>query len=771
MNAMARSVLLGLLAWLAACSAGEQAAMPADSQPAASAADQAGLDSLRQLERTASAGELDRLPVWEGIAPEAVQPGVQRLLAEVEQKFAALEANPEPGWSALMEPLERLDQRLGHVMGAIGHLLNVKYSDELKAAHDEVRPGYVKLLNRMGQSRPIYDAMIALRDGEASATLNLAQRRILAESIRGMERAGILLDEAGQARYREIQQRLAQLGDDFGANLVKQEQAIRIEVADPERVAGVPEAVLALAAKAARESGADEGSGAEGSGADEDGAANEGGDAEAASAENGPWQFAVNGPNYVAIMEHGRSRGLREEFYRAYRSRGAVAQFDNRPLVEETLQLRQELATLLGFAHYAEFSVDDKMAPSVGAVWELFGKLEAAARPAAEREYAELLQFMADQGAPEAEDPQPWDIPFWSERLREARYDYDEERLRDFFQMPAVFDGLFALVQRLYGFELRRADGSAPVWDASVRFFELLKEGEVIAGFYVDPYARPGEKRGGAWMNTLVDRSRVLARSGQSSSLPVALFVMNARPPAEGEAALMSLGEVRTLFHEFGHAMQHMFTEVEDGGASGLNLVEWDAVELASQFNEYWMDHKPFLRGLTRHQETGETLDDETLNRIIGSRNFLAGNGTLRQLQFAKVDMTLHQEHGLPGAQDRETPFETEQRIALATTVTPRLEGETMLPSFGHLFSGGYAAGYYSYKWAEVLAADAFAAFREAGLDNDPALREVAARFRDTVLALGGSRPAGEVYRLFRGRDADPEALLIEQGLLVQEAP
>ena len=312
-----------------------------------------------------------------------------------------------------------------------------------------------------------------------------------------------------------------------------------------------------------------------------------------------------------------------------------------------------------------------------------------------------------------------------------------------------------------------------PVWDASVQFFEVLQgqgeDAQVIAGLYVDPYARPGEKRGGAWMNTVVDRSRLLASAGRTSSLPVALFVMNARPPAEDAVALMSLDEVRTLFHEFGHAMQHMFTDVEEGGASGLNLVEWDAVELASQFNEYWMDHKPFLRGLTAHRDTGEPLDDETLERIIASRNFMAGNATLRQLQFGKTDMRLHGEYGLPGRDADPTPFEIEESVALATVVTPRLPGESALPAFGHLFSGGYAAGYYSYKWAEVLAADAFAAFREVGLDNDPEVRKVAARFRDTVLALGGSRPAAEIYRQFRGRDAAPEALLIEQGLVVVE--
>jgi oligopeptidase A len=435
-------------------------------------------------------------------------------------------------------------------------------------------------------------------------------------------------------------------------------------------------------------------------------------------------------------------------------------------VVEEMLRLRQEQSRLVGFDSYAERSIDAKMAPSVAAVWDLLAELEAAARPAAERELEALRRFMDASGAPEAGDLRPWDVPYYAEKLRESEFSYDSERLREYFQMPRVMDGLFELIRRLYGVDIRAvAAGAVPVWDPSVEFYEVVRGDEVIAGFYVDPYARPGEKRGGAWMNTVVDRSRVLAPPGRSSSLPVALFVMNARPPAEGRPALMSLDEVRTLFHEFGHATQHMFTQVEEGGASGMNLVEWDAVELASQFNEYWMEHEPFLRRLTAHVDTGEPLDDPTIDRIIASKNFMVGNATLRQLQFAKTDLALHQRYGLPGGNDQRSPFEIEGEIAEETLVVPRLPGESQLPSFGHLFAGGYAAGYYSYKWAEVLAADAFAAFREAGLENDAAVQSVAERFRDTVLGLGGSLPAAEVYRQFRGRDATPDALLQEQGL------
>lgn len=701
----------------------------------------AAQDSLARLEATASHGPIAHLPVWDGIEAGHVQRGLDALLDQTEAAFEALERDHEPTWDGLMLPLEVLQDRLGRVFGAVLHLTSVKYSDALQAAYDAVRPRYVALASRIGQSVALYQGMVALRD--SGAGLDQAQRRILDESIRIMERSGVHLEGEARRRYQEIQERLSELGNRFQTNLVKTEQQARLRVSDPERVRGVPAAVLAQAVDTAREDGAAE-----------------------ASAEAGPWHFVVNATTYLAVIEYAADRSLREEFYRAFRARGTAEGLDNRPVVAEMLRLRQEEARLLGFDSYAERSIDAKMAPSVDAVWSLIEELELAARPAAERELEALQAFRARQEGADAGELAPWDVPYFAEKLREAEFHYDAEALRDYFQMPRVMDGLFELVERLYGVSVRRTPpGSVPVWDASVEFYEVLRDGEVIAGFYVDPYARPGEKRGGAWMNTVVDRSRVLAPEGRSSSIPVALFVMNGRPPAAGRPGLMSLDEVRTLFHEFGHATQHMFTAVEEGGASGMNLVEWDAVELASQFNEYWMEHEPFLRALTAHVDTGEPLDPQTLERIIASKNFMVGNATLRQLQFAKTDLALHQRYGLEGADDGRSPFDIEREIAEQTLVTPRLPDESQLPSFGHLFAGGYAAGYYSYKWAEVLAADAFAAFREAGLENDAAVRSVAERFRDTVLALGGSLPAAEVYRQFRGRDATPDALLQEQGL------
>ncbi|MGI9324096.1 MAG: M3 family metallopeptidase [Pseudomonadales bacterium] len=702
------------------------------------------VQALQTLERTSQFGSLAHLPQWLEFTPERAKIALAELLSQTEGSFAALERDLQPTWTGLMEPMARLGERLGHLLGWTLHLISVKYSDELQAAYDAVRPDYVQLSNRMAQSRPVYDGMTALQNSPAFEQLDQAQQRILRESIRGMERSGVHLEGTDRERYKAIQDRLSELSNTFQTNLVKEEKDSRVKVSDLAQVAGVPGSVLTMAAQTAVEDGIGE-----------------------ATAEQGPWHFVVNGVNYMAVIQQGKSESLRETFYRAYRQRGTSAEFDNRPVVTEILRLRQESVQLLGFENYASYSVDAKMAGSTAAVWELMSQLESAAKPFAIRERDALEAFMRQSLALPGANLDPWDVAYWSERQQEALYGYDSEALREYFQLPKVLDGLFSLIQSLYGVEIRRVpDGSVPVWDDSVEFFEVLRAAEVIAGFYVDPFARPGEKRGGAWMNDVVGRSRTLAVPGQSSSLPVALFVMNARPPAKGKPGLMSLEEVRTLFHEFGHATQHMFTQIEEGGASGMNLVEWDAVELASQFNEYWMDYKPFLCDLSAHVDSGEPLDDDTLERIISSLNFMSGNATLRQLQFAKFDMVLHERFGLPGGDDGQTPAQMEQQVTKETVVMPMLDDESQLPAFGHLFAGGYAAGYYSYKWAEVLAADAFAAFKEVGLDNKAEIAKIAQRFRDTVLGLGGSLPAAEVYRRFRGRDATPDALLRDQGLL-----
>ncbi|HXZ85177.1 MAG TPA: M3 family metallopeptidase, partial [Myxococcota bacterium] len=476
----------------------------------------------------------------------------------------------------------------------------------------------------------------------------------------------------------------------------------------------------------------------------------------------GPWRITLDAPSYTPFMQHSRRRDLRERLYRANLARASEGASDNTALIDRILRLRREEARLLGFQTYVELSLASKMAPDVGAVRRLLEELRAVSYAAAGRELAELRAFARTQG--ESRELMHWDVAYWAERQREARYAYSEEDLRPYFPLPAVLEGLFALAGRLFGVSIRAADGEAPVWHPDVRFFRVCDEsGAPLASFYLDPYSRPAEKRGGAWMDECIGRSRLFGDGGGHPRLPVAHLVCNQMPPVAGKPSLMSFDEVQTLFHEFGHGLQHMLTRVDYGLASGIRHVEWDAIELPSQFMENWCYHRETLLGFARHFETGEPLPDALFEKLRAARTYRAGSDMLRQLFFSLLDLELHDRFEPGGAQ---TPFGVQDEVAKRATVLPPLTEDRFLCSFGHIFAGGYAAGYYSYKWAEVLSADAFAAFEEAGLENPSALRITGRRYRDTVLALGGSAAAMEVFKSFRGREPETSALLRHYGLL-----
>ena len=374
----------------------------------------------------------------------------------------------------------------------------------------------------------------------------------------------------------------------------------------------------------------------------------------------------------------------------------------------------------------------------------------------------ELDDLKAFAGAG-TDDLKHWDISFWAEKQREAKFDFTAEELRPYFSLTRVLDGLFGLAQRIFGVTITTTDGEAPVWHEDVRYFRVANEaGEAIAHFYLDPYSRPGEKRGGAWMNDCIGRAKLLEASQLVTRLPVAYLVCNQTPPIDGKPSLMTFDEVQTLFHEFGHGLHHMLTQVDYSGASGINNVEWDAVELPSQFMENWCYERPTLMGMAKHYETGETLPEHYYQKLLAARHYMSGSAMLRQLHFSLVDLELHYRYNPDGA---ETPEQVRDRLAQTTAVMPPLKDDHFLCSFGHIFAGGYAAGYYSYKWAEVLSADAFAAFEEAGLDDEAAVFATGRRFRDTVLALGGSLHPIEVFKAFRGREPSTEALLRHSGL------
>jgi oligopeptidase A len=677
------------------------------------------------------------LPPFDQVKPEHVVPAMTQLLSELEDSLTQLEANVKPTWSELVEPLQVLEERIRWSWGMVGHLTGVKNSPEIREAHEAMQPKVVEFYNRFSQSRPVYDAFKQIRNGSDWNKLEEAQQRIVESAIRSAELSGVGLEGADRDRFNEIQLELANLSTQFSNHVLDATKAFSLTLQTPEDIAGLPSSLLAFAAQSAREAGSAE-----------------------ATPEAGPWRITLDFPSFGPFMQHSRRRDLREQLYRAYISRASSGEYDNQAIIERILQLRKEEAKLLGYSSFAEVSLASKMAPSVAAVEALLNELRQPSYSAAQQDLADLKAFAASKGAAEAEDLMNWDTGFWSERLREEKYALNDEELRPYFPLPQVLEGLFGLVHRIFGITVTPADGQAPVWHEDVHYFQIANEsGEAIAHFYLDPYSRPAEKRGGAWMDDCLGRSK----TGNKLQTPVAYLICNQTPPVDGKPSLMTFREVETLFHEFGHGLQHMLTQVDYAGAAGINNVEWDAVELPSQFMENWCYERPTLMGMARHYETGEPLPEEFYQRLLAARTFMNGSATLRQVFFSTIDLELHNRYQ-PGS--GETITQLRDRVAQANTVLKPLPEDFSLCSFGHIFAGGYAAGYYSYKWAEVLSADAFAAFEEVGLEEESAIISTGRRFRDTVLALGGSKHPMEVFKAFRDREPSTEALLRHSGLV-----
>ncbi|WP_228040993.1 M3 family metallopeptidase [Nodosilinea sp. LEGE 07088] len=677
------------------------------------------------------------LPPFDSIETGHIEPGIAALIDDLTIALERLEVEIAPTWQGLVEPLTHLEERLGWSWGIVGHLMGVKNSPELRAAYEAVQPALVQFATRLGQSKPIYEAFKQLRASASWDSFEPAQQRIVAASIREAELSGVGLEGAAKDRFNEIQQALAELTTRFSNNVLDATKAFSLTLTSPDEINGLPPSLLALAAQLARAAGEDQ-----------------------ATPESGPWLITLDYPSFGPFMQHSRRRDLREQLYRAFVTRASEGDLDNGPNIEKILQLRHEMANLLGYSTYAELSLARKMAPSVEAIDKLMGELRSASYDTALKELEELRAFAKAKGAAEADSLTHWDIAFWAERIREEKYGLNDEELRPYFPLPQVLDGLFALAHRIFDVTIAPADGEAPVWHADVRYFQVLNGGgEPIAHFYLDPYSRPAEKRGGAWMDDCINRGKI---NGQVR-LPVAYLVCNQAPPVDGKPSLMTFRDVETLFHEFGHGLQHMLTRVDFTGAAGISNVEWDAVELPSQFMENWCYHRDTLLTLARHVGTGEPLPEDLYQKIVAARTFMTGSAILRQVRFGWTDLELHHRYCPDSG---ETVAEVNRRIAIQASVLKPLPEDAFLCAFTHIFAGGYAAGYYSYFWAEVLSADAFAAFEEAGLENEAAIAQTGRRFRDTVLALGGSRHPMEVFKAFRGREPSTQALLRHRGLV-----
>jgi oligopeptidase A len=747
------------------------------------------------------------LPRFDAIRPEHVGPAVAEALSGLERSLDEFERrSPSPPSWDVAEELEAMQDQLNRVWGAVSHLMGVATSPALREAHAAALPSVVDMTTRVAQSKAALTARKALLqrlrqdDGASSpseAATAASRRRALEHAIRSAELAGVALEGPAKRRFNDLLVSTSTLSQTFDSNVIDATAAFRLRLTRQDEVDGLSQALREQYAAAARRAG----------------------DADA-TAESGPWTVTLDAPSFRPFLQQARRRDLREAVYRAYISRaggaggaGAAAaggssaptKGDNSPVLTEILALRHEMAGLLSFPDYAHVSLASKMAGSPKQVDAMVSRLAHAARPAAQAELAALRDFASRRGHTGA--LAQWDLSFWGERMREELYGVDEEALRAYFPLPAVLDGLTGVLHDVFGVRVEKVPAgragddaggppSAPVWDPDVGFFRVLEAGDGsggggggahLASFYLDPYARPATKRGGAWADICVNRVRN-PRLGAPGGLrlPVAYLVCNQSPPS-GPAApsLMRHSEVTTLFHEMGHGLQVMLSTVDEGEVAGISGVEWDAVELPSQFLEEFAYHPATLRRMTRHVETGRPLPDELIAKLRGARNHMAATAMLRQLHFSATDMALHsraaREEGGGGGgggggagagSGAFDPFAVDRRIAASFSPLPPLPEDRFLCSFSHIFSGGYAAGYYSYKFAEVMSADAFAAFDEAGLQGGgdegtrlPAVRKVGRRFRDTVLALGGSVHPSDVFRRFRGRDPEPEHLLRQYGL------
>ncbi|XP_028802844.1 probable cytosolic oligopeptidase A [Neltuma alba] len=698
--------------------------------------------AIPPLEETPEGNPLLRdfeFPPYDVVEAKHVRPAFRVLQKKLEVDLEELERTVEPSWPKLVEPLERILDRFFVVEGIVRHLKGVKDNPDLRSAIEDVQPENVRFLLRVRQSKPIYNAFKAIRESPDWKTLTDARKRIVESQIKGAVLAGFALQDDKREQFNKIEQELEKLSQKFGENVLDGTNKFEKLITDKKEIEGLPATALGLAAQSAVSKGH-----------------------ENATAENGPWVITLDAPSLGAVRQHARNRTLREEVYRASVKRASSGDLDNTQIIDQILKLRLEKARLLSYKNYAEESMATKMA-TIDKAEELLEKLRRASWDPAVQDLEDLKKFSKSQGALEADDLTHWDIGFWSERLHESKFDINEEELRPYFSLPKVMDGLFNLAKTLFDIEIEQADGLAPAWNKDVRFYRVKdSSGSPIAYFYFDPYSRP-EKGQGAWTDEVFARSRVLSRDGTSARLPVANIVCSQTPPVGDKPSLMTFGEVKTVFHEFGHALQLMLTKQDEGLVAGIRGIEWDAIELPSQFMENWCYHRETLMGIAKHFETGKSIPEDIYLKLVAARTFRAGSRSLVQLRYASIDLELHTKY-VPGGS--ESIYDVDRRVSERTQVLPPFPEDRFLCSFSHIFAGGYAAGYYSYKWAEVLSADAFSAFEDAGLDNKTALKETGKRFRETVLALGGGKAPMEVFVLFRGREPTPDALLRDSGLL-----
>ena len=673
------------------------------------------------------------LPRFDAIKPEHVTPAVTALLEENRAIVARLEAPMDQvTWDNFVEPLENATEKLSRAWGAVGHLNAVVDTPELRAAYNENLPKVTEFWTELGQNLALFDKYKALKASGEYATLPPARKKIIENALRDFRLGGAELPDDKKERFAEIQEKQAALTTKFSENVLDATNDYKLYIEDEAELAGLPDDVKQVARTAAEKDG------------------------------KSGFKFTLHFPSYFPVLQYADNRALRETIYRANVTKaselGAKPEWDNTQNIVEILKLRDEEAGLLGFKNFAEVSLVPKMAETPQQVITFLQDLAKRARPFAENDLAELRTFAKKELGLDALEA--WDIAYASEKLREQRYAFSEQEVKQYFPEPKVIDGLFRVVQSLFSVDIK-PDTSA-TWHKDVKFFRIEKNGQLVGQFYLDLYARNG-KRGGAWM----DDARGRRRLQSSVQTPVAYLTCNFSEPTtidgKPRPALFTHDEVITLFHEFGHGLHHMLTQIDELGVSGIAGVEWDAVELPSQFMENFCWEWDVLQHMTAHVDTGAPLPRVLFDKMIAAKNFQSGLQTLRQVEFALFDMHLHNGYDPSGSKTVQNMLD-EVRHEVAVIIPPAFN--RFQNSFSHIFAGGYAAGYYSYKWAEVLSADAYSAFEEASATGDNILSaETGRRFLQEILAMGGARPALESFKAFRGREPKIDALLRHNGM------
>jgi oligopeptidase A len=669
----------------------------------------------------------NRLPPFSKIQPQHVKPAIDALLTESRQLVEKLLLqNNQYSWDNLIEPLEAMDDRINRAWSPVSHMNSVVNSEALRVAYNECLPVLSEYSTEMGQHEGLYNAFRQIAEGSEYQQLDMAQKKVIDNALRDFRLSGIELNQSERERYKMLQQELSRLTSQYSDNVLDATNAWYRHITDESLLTGLPESATSLARQAA----------------------------EQRSLEG--WVFTLEFPSYYPVLTYADNRELRQELYTAYVTRASdqgphAGQHDNSGIMESIMALRHEAAQLLGYNNYAERSLATKMAGSTEHVMDFLEDLAAHSKPAAQRELEEVREFARQHDR--LEELQAWDIPYYSEKLRQKKYDISQEELKPYFPEPRVVNGMFDIVGRLYGLQIEPVTG-IDTWHKDVSFYHIRDAAGKIRGeFYLDLYARQ-HKRGGAWMDECVSR-RVNASELQ---IPVAYLTCNFSPPIGGKPALFTHDEVITLFHEFGHGLHHMLTLIDYAGVSGISGVAWDAVELPSQFMENWCWEREALDLISGHYESGERIPDALFQRMQRARNFQSAMQMLRQLEFAIFDFHIHRDYSVEkGARIHATLQNVRQQYAvIQPPAFNRFEN-----GFTHIFGGGYAAGYYSYKWAEVLSADAFAAFEESGIFN----RETGDKFLKCILEQGGSREPMELFVEFRGREPTIDALLRHCGL------